>query len=329
MPLKFDENKYGIIDSYINPVTNNPQVLDYIQEHNISPEYIDFVLLTHGHQDHYRGISQILDICKNARFFTSSSFKLKSFQFLLSAYIQVESKNNFFNEFIDIFNILKNTDRDLNVLSDKGNPIFNANGIKIFAISPNTHTDEYLDKIYRKEADKHLNRNNEKFALGHDFNFQSVVLVVQIGELQILYGADLEYHETNINIGWASICQDIDFQKHQFDLFKVPHHGSETSCNETDWTAFLKENRVLKLTPYSRGKKLPDEKMVRKIKTICCNSYITSDLSKKYKKYPLHRKLRKGHKKLSYSHGEINVTSNKKGKLQVTLSGNAVPLSKL
>lgn len=220
--LKFDKNKYGIIDSYINKKTNNPQVLDYIQEQGIAPESIDFVLLTHGHQDHYRGIAKILEACPNARFFSSNTFNSIFFRRLISAYLQTKSRNNFLTEIVDIFSILRKTNRILNALSDKSEPIVDNGNVKIFALSPNVRTNKYLDVLYKKTMRDYLNRDNEKFELGHNFNFQSVVLVVQIGDLQILYGADLEYHKTNNNIGWTPICQDIDFKIINLICLKFP-----------------------------------------------------------------------------------------------------------
>lgn len=84
--LQVKEDEYGIIDSFIDTDTGNPCVIDYLIENKIEYSKIKFVLLTHYHQDHYSGMSKILELCQEAVFFASKSINSPSFHFLISAY---------------------------------------------------------------------------------------------------------------------------------------------------------------------------------------------------------------------------------------------------
>ena len=286
-------------------------------------------MLTHYHSDHRKGIAKILKVCTEAKIFTSSTLASEPFYLLLSALTNGGNVPKFFNELLEIKNILENTNRKLKVLSDLSEPLISVETLKVFALSPNNETEIHFDNIYKKLAEKYIETGNRKLKWGKDRNLQSVVLIVEIADLQILYGADFEYH--NKNIGWRCICDKSGFKKYKFDLLKIPHHGSKTAYNQKDWKDFLKENSILKLTPYSNSN-LPRKSMISNILSISKTSFITLNPAERYDKLPKEIQESVGHlniRKISKGYGAIEVTSNEKGKLKVVLSGNAVPLSKL
>lgn len=49
-----------IVDSFLNPSTQNPIAIDYLKAIDFDCNRIKFVVLTHWHTDHISGISEIL-----------------------------------------------------------------------------------------------------------------------------------------------------------------------------------------------------------------------------------------------------------------------------
>ena len=53
--------EYIVVDSFINPSTNNPIAIDYLDAIGMPLNSIKEVVLTHWHKDHIEGISTILN----------------------------------------------------------------------------------------------------------------------------------------------------------------------------------------------------------------------------------------------------------------------------
>lgn len=325
--IQYGADDYGIIDSFIDK-SGGPLVLDYLLSNNIDFSKVKFVVLTHYHQDHFTGISTILEKCTEAKFYVSNSIRSSTFQFLIAKYVSIPSSYNFFSEFEQIIDIINKSNRKLIVLSEKSQPIVNNQRVKIYSLSPNEATFNFLEDIYKKKAQSIINDKGVKIQIGKDFNFQSVVLVVEIENVKILYGSDLEYSDKP-DIGWKIVCRNKKITGKKFNVFKLPHHGSENGCNISDWQTMTVNNPYLKLTPYSRSSKLPKPEMVKKICRFSNESYITSEI--KYSKIPskLKKKLKGLNiRKIKDSKGfvEMNIDS-KISTINVVLGGEAKKLS--
>jgi len=282
--IKIDEENYGIIDSFINKSTDNPKVLDFLLENSIDLFYVKFIVLTHCHKDHFTGIRILLENCTNAEFFTSKAIGIKSFQMLISAYCKkVNSRNNYFTEIVEAFKLIKSKNKKVKMLQSGSKPIYEDSKISIQAFSPNKDTLEYLTPLYQNEVHRFLNSNGIRL-LTTGFNYQSVVIILKMDNHRILLGADLEYHKTKTKIGWKVLESLSEFDT-EFDIFKVPHHGSENGYRKEFWNRILKKNSVLSLTPYSRSK-LPRQQMINKLTGHSKAFLTTNPTHNQYKKLP-------------------------------------------
>jgi len=326
--LQYGNNDYGIIDSFIDQKSRNPIVLDYLLQKNIDYDEVKFIVLTHYHQDHFTGIGTILEKCINAKFYTSSTIISESFSFLLAACSSINSTFNFFSEFDRIIKIIRDSGRKMLVLSDKSPPIIDTSLIKIYSLSPNDNTVKFLDNIYKERAQKLIKDKGIKLQIGKDFNFQSVVIGAEIGKIKILFGSDLEYSPNDSTIGWSAICKSKKLLGKQFNIFKLPHHGSENGCNIQDWTKLMVVNGYLKLTPFSKSR-LPRPEMVKKICNLSSNSFITSEIKTGKIPSPLRKKLKGLNIRLiKDSKGYIELTASiQSNKINVVLKGEAKKLS--
>ena len=82
---------------------------------------------------------------------------------------------------------------------------------------------------------------------GLERNDASVVLLVEANESAVLLGGDLE------RPGWLDILADDQNPGAKADVFKVPHHGSETAQVDQIWTDLLIDDPLAILTPFKNG----------------------------------------------------------------------------
>src|SRR4051812_39012644 len=74
---------WAIVDSCRNFETGDASALDYLKTIGVSPEAVTLVLATHWHDDHIRGLSDVLRACINAQFVFSEMLKQDQFQELV------------------------------------------------------------------------------------------------------------------------------------------------------------------------------------------------------------------------------------------------------
>ena len=91
-------------------------------------------------------------------------------------------------------------------------------------------------------------------------NDVSVVLQVEVNDIAVLLGSDLDRH------GWLKILHDRTRPRGTASVFKVPHHGSESADEPRVWRELLTPDPVALLTPWQRaGRTLPSNRDVQRI----------------------------------------------------------------
>jgi hypothetical protein len=104
----------------------------------------------------------------------------------------------------------------------------------------------------------------------------SVVLHVEIGDIALLLGADLEQH-ADPRRGWAAVLADTTLPDAPSTIFKVPHHGSVGSDSPEVWQHRLQPAPVTLLTPWVRGAgRLPTADDVQRITARTPHAFITA-----------------------------------------------------
>ncbi|HMU03495.1 MAG TPA: hypothetical protein PJ990_07710 [Saprospiraceae bacterium] len=312
--MVFPNGDIGIIDSCINPKTKKALSLEYLDENILTYDKVKFVILTHFHQDHYTGISQIINLCDNVEIFTSAALYTENFNFLFHSLLQISSSSNPYRELKTILDICLDKGKIINILSDISKPILQSNGLIVKSHSPNDKTIEHFDSLYKSHSQKLLTESayipNKK-----DFNLQSIVITIESNHGNIIYGADMEYHDNSI--GWSPVFTDINDRT--FLIFKISHHGSQNGYQKTDCDKILEDNCFLKLSPYSRSK-LPKDEMVTNFKTHSDELFSTSSGNSEYKKHP--SKLNSWLKDLKIEMKRVNKTA--KGSINFKLQQNTI-----
>jgi hypothetical protein len=104
----------------------------------------------------------------------------------------------------------------------------------------------------------------------------SVAIHIEIGEISMLLGADLEQHADKRR-GWAAVLNDATLPKAKSIIFKIPHHGSESSFSARVWAELLEKEPLAVTTPWVRGnKQLPSVSDIRHVVERTPHAFISS-----------------------------------------------------
>jgi len=281
--VHFGDGHFAVIDSFINPVSKNPVVLDYLSAIGASYDKIDMVVATHWHIDHINGLAKILDTASpSVKFVTYPIIKEEKFIQYIEAGNKVDIKNmSTTQEFSEIFEMIVKKRVKLDFSShnkilfnvDKNN-ISHNNNVYFYALSPqDIELANYL---------LHLNIPGKK-TMTYSFpddNDISVVIWLDIGGNIILLGGDLE-DKTTDDSGWKAVIKEHSLTG-KADLFKVPHHGSVSSHNADIWSKLLQDKPVSILSVFNRSG-LPQISDKNRIKALSSQTLIAGAASKKMK----------------------------------------------
>lgn len=278
--IKIAEKSWIIVDCCINPSTKEPLPLEYLK--SIGVDYANDVvkiICTHWHDDHIRGISKLLDVCKNAQFSPTRINDTKKFMAFVDIDEKIHSEGGIRStkEFKACTEILKNRKIPANRLSANMTVYKESHlnvDFELYALSPSDYVveqfDQELSNIIKRVFQKKLAIINETP------NDKCVVLLLKFGNQRVLLGADLEIGN-NPKQGWTDILDNsLVKDSIRAQLFKVPHHGSENGYHERIFDELVAEKSTLKLTPWNLNDKLPTAEMIDCYQGHSKEIYITS-----------------------------------------------------
>ncbi len=293
--LHFGNNDWIVIDSCLDS-NKIPIPLIYLQNIGISPKQIKYIVATHWDTDHIRGLSKIYKEATEAYFVCSRAMKEKEFLKFVYGYGDTGKRKSSTSELVEIldqYDMRKKSDsshKDLRLVGEfttieENEIVLNNKTIKrkITALSPSSAAQiKSLHDISKLIANNKMPLRNVRQLRP---NHTSIVLLVEIGELRLLLGSDLEELGENDD-GWKAIVCDNRMQNKESEIFKVPHHGSENGHNESVWTEYVADKNISLLTTFCHGKtKLPLETDIDRIKKYSSNIYVAGSTNVTKKKF--------------------------------------------
>jgi hypothetical protein len=282
--VHFGNNNWIIVDSCIDPINKKPAVLNYLLHLGIDySNAVQLIAATHWHDDHIRGIGELVKKCERTEFLCSSAYNNDDFLELVEIYGARKStdSNTGICDFISTFESLK---------SRKRPPIFAvANRMvwrkklsgtveidcKIYSLSPSDAEIQKaivaIGKLIPKDGDRQQRLPSPRP------NHSAVVLLLNINdEVIALLGSDLE-ETLNKQTGWSVIVESASRPESKASVFKVPHHGSQNGHSQKVWEEMLEKEPCVILTPFSNaGIELPCEYDISRILSFSTESYITT-----------------------------------------------------
>ncbi|HLP37730.1 MBL fold metallo-hydrolase [Lacibacter sp.] len=302
--LFLNNEDWIIIDSCVEPGNNYPASLQYLKSIGANLDKVVLVICTHWHNDHIRGISQVIKECINAQFCFSRAHDREKFLYFVSSDYQksnYDRLNSSSLEFVDsLTELAKRSGRAITALENK--ILYNQGNCHVYALSPSEFTMEAFDNELAQLIPG-INPNIK--AIRQTPNARSVAIYVKIGEHAALLGADLEVSSNNKE-GWLNILDNslVVGNGKKASLFKISHHGSGNGYHERIFQELLHPNPVSKLTPWNKADGLPDPQMLGVYLTHTDQLYMTAPyISKSPKKRD--KSIEKLIKSMNYELSEI------------------------
>jgi len=245
--LHVGDNNWIVVDSF---KTKNKAVaaLDYLNMMGLGSAYIVAIVASHWHDDHIGGISDLYGASTQASFALSSALKRDEFlAFVGSNPFQSFGKvTSGVNELLQVRDIARETNRKALLLAgpaqyifrrDSSRTSFNQN-VYALSLSPSSaDVQAFLTSLKPEAIRDTLRFTSER-------NDASVVMWVQVGNVAMLLGGDLEQTRSDRG-GWTAIVQSETRPSGTVaEVFKIPHHGSKTGHSDEVWDEMVGPNAI-------------------------------------------------------------------------------------
>ncbi len=282
--IHLGSNNWIVVDSCIDPHTRQSLPLEYLIKRGVDvANDVKAVICTHWHDDHIRGMSQLLKACCSSDFCMARTSDSKKFLLLVSLDYNKAKTESSASSTIELSNCIKIIEeRKGNLKTASQDRIlyrFNENDIlsEVISLSPSDFIMHEFDKEISTLMKDYANPNRK--IIVESPNAKSVVLHIRINNKNgILLGSDLEVSNDRRK-GWLCILDQSTCISLKSSLFKIPHHGSENGFHEEIWDKLLINNPIAKLTPWNRGSKLPTTDMLKKYNSLTFELYTTLNIT--------------------------------------------------
>jgi beta-lactamase superfamily II metal-dependent hydrolase len=271
------EDMWFVIDSCVDRESRQPAALLYLESIGVDPSKIKFVACSHWHDDHIRGLSEILAAAPNAKFCMSNALASNEFVSLLNAYSDGSSNEPPFTsgvaELTQCIKILKNRNSPPKLAGQDQRLYMSEDGkAEFWSLSPSS---ENTAKSLIRLASLMPPLWTNKFTLpAKGPNHLAVAMHFRAGEHSVLLGSDLEEHGNPLT-GWSAVLSSAEKPPHKAGLYKVAHHGSATAEHNGIWTDLLTPTPLAILTPFTRSG-LPRNEDIDRIKNHANRVFITA-----------------------------------------------------
>ncbi|MEW4451804.1 MBL fold metallo-hydrolase [Bremerella sp. JC817] len=270
--MHLGDGDWYVIDSCRLPGEDSPVALAYLEAMNINPgDAIKGVLATHWHDDHVKGLSQIVRRCPDARFTMSAALASDEFNELV---FEIEEKNKCVaasasstaSELADILERVADSKQSPPSYASDGSMLYRKEhpyAVELIALSPSGAT---IQNAFKSIASKlSPNSSVQKFTKLSP-NDLSVAVQLSTPNHDLLLKADLENCK-HPHQGWNAVLKSAVRPKKQSSVVKVGHHGSSNADSNEVWQNMVLPNATGVVTPYSKLRSpLPSGNDVARIK---------------------------------------------------------------
>ena len=304
--LHLGNNEWYTIDSCRNPNTSNPVALEYLKQIGISSKSIIGVVISHWHDDHIYGVSEILQNAnKNAKTFISSAICSEVFMETLQVLnpgtaegittINSKISNRGITEISRILCIHqkrhnKNIANYFRYVED-GFQLFSNKFCSMHSIAPSPKvTLANFQRVYNRDK-----LSDVPIPDPGGENPASVVVSLKFEDFYSIFGGDLAKIKKSSGINpWDDVMNTIVKPIIPAINFKFPHHGSRTGHHLKFWNSFIDSKACWFGTAYS-GSGLPRRDEVEEMLKYTSKIYLTTvpRPSKYHRKGPKAKKAKK------------------------------------
>jgi hypothetical protein len=266
-----------LIDSCLNPSTQAPASLTYLEEIGVPADAVRLILITHWDDDHIRGIAQMVEECTEATVACSMALQREDvIQFVIEQRHARGSLGSGLDELRTVLGSCRTTGRlvwakanlPLHPRSAGGNHV-------VVALSP---SDDAVSRSIESLIERATGDSigfARRYRAPDGPNAASVAATVRADDTSLLLGADL-VKANNPLTGWEAVLVHARPDRIA-TLVKVPHHGSEDAHHERVWDEFVADDAVAIVTPWQLGGGyLPQEADLVRLGQVAGAVYLTA-----------------------------------------------------
>lgn len=272
--------EWVVIDSCIDTQSGAAVPIDYLESIGVDiASQVKTIIVTHWHDDHIRGIGKLVHKATSAKVCFSAAFKKTEFISFAIANQSVDPSPlaRATKEIVSVLRMVRGRGMEPKYVGPDrllyAGLTHGASGCsRIFSLSPSDkRIGEFLSNVAMQMASAGEPRRRASDLAP---NALSVALLVEVPNGALLLGGDLE--ETP-GRGWTTILAHSEVATVRANVFKVPHHGSETGeCGEV-WETLLDSQVIAVLAPWTKGSKhVPTETDVARILARTPRAYSTA-----------------------------------------------------
>ena len=244
--LHIGDGAWIIVDSCVD-AEGAPRALRYLESIGFDPaQAVKLIVATHWHDDHIRGLAQLVAECNQATFSCAAALSQKEF---LSVIGVLEPRHLSVNgsgvrELYGVFTRLKEA-RSEPSYAIANRITYRRGDCEVWSLSPRDATfQKFLGAIGSLvPSEGEIKRRIPEISP----NEIAVALWIRVDDVVVLLGSDLE------RPGWLEILQSAERPTGTASAFKIPHHGSENADSPQVWERLLESDPYSVLTPWRRG----------------------------------------------------------------------------
>lgn len=286
--IHFGDDEWGVIDS-CKSKDGVIMPLFYLEQLGVDYKKVKVVVCTHWHDDHIRGLAEVLKKCDNACFY----FPIVGQNNNLLKYLIVGDAAQGRGVWTEFINSLKEAGEKRCEWSNAGKLLIESgNASQLFALSPSDKMLELMEKIMvgfdKKNADKSKIDSSILPA-----NLCSTALLLRSSICNVLLGGDLESNRDSQEVfdscfgkcsvkwekGWCHVIEkSTPFKGKKFSYVKLPHHSSKTGYCPRIWDEHAEEEVTAVSTVFvnNAGIVLPQKEMLEKYHSLTKELFMTS-----------------------------------------------------
>lgn len=271
--------EWMVVDSCLGE-SGRPIAVDYLNRLGVELSAVKLVVASHWHDDHIRGMRQLVKACGDAQFWCSAALgRTEWFAFverydraMIALSSGVDEFRGVLQDLADAPSMAKH-----NTLVWKRRESLPGS---IHALSPSSSAIQRgLRKLATAAATvQHAGETKRRVTELDGPNQVSIALMIAVGSRTVLLGADLE-EQGSPGGGWSAILESrTRAWEEKADVFKVPHHGSSTGHHDGVWSDLVGGDAIAIVAPKFGGPvSLPTNADRERIRSLSGTSYITTN----------------------------------------------------
>ena len=267
--LHVGEGVWIIVDSCVGE-DGTPRALQYLETIGVDPaEAVSLIVATHWHDDHIRGIANLVDVCNRATFCCGSVLCEEEFLTFADA-LERRHPSYTSSGLREIHSVISRLGKTKLQVALADRRLFGQGNCEVWALSP---SDQTFQAFLRSISRLVINRGGRGEMRLPDLspNKVAIALWVRADDVAVLLGSDLEKH------GWMEVLRSRGRPTAKASVFKIPHHGSESAYSPEVWEHMLDSDPIAVLTPWRRGgHTVPNRREVGLILSHTDKAYVTA-----------------------------------------------------